>query len=805
VFEDLITSEKEFLQDMDLFFRLYVGPIKAILPNDKPNGIFGNLENLVSANTKFLTELQMVQDGFMNIATVWDNFVVAINIYSVYCIFQQHSLGIVEQCRREHPNFDSHLRSVELTPESKNVNMFNFLVKPFARVVKYNSALKQLLQIVTTGEDHQSLVDVKKQFQDLHDTTNDTWKKLENSRKIAEIAGKLMGAEKAGLRKVGRVYIREGDFVINGKPMKLFLFSDIIMYAAPVKAILKKSGGKSHLFKGIIALNACSFQDLPDGKEGKNAMEITTASKSYKIQASSPSDKRLWVSDIKKCIAKLSGDPATTSNASPLGPRPMLDLGRRGPGSARQDSQTQMIEERRKTVKLAFGSAGLANDIDEEDKPTLIEETDEIQLEIKPGGGGQAEEDRRKTIKLEFGLPQRQLTIRDRSKTVELGFKSKETDESDGNTGETQDKQQIPYQQNLAFESPRFQYAEVEEQEAENDSVGDEVQVDVDGSEASQQEADTESKSDLEEASEDIHREASQEPNQDIVEEIEEQNKDILSSDIRGDNPGYFDSDAEYLDDLHKGDLRDAADGASDIIVGDSNAVTGDETNQVVGIAHQIEPSISQVSLTTQLDESNTPIDAQHLVDTITAPSPAEQHAPVQQVAEFPPDLYEAELAGDASRALGSDSVNGNADEHTEGLVQEDQAEIKVLDQAVQERHADHEQGHLDTQSQTQRDSAESGLQGEDHTEDHVQVGGEGHDQLHLQGQDSERLIVIAALQKEISTLKEGLLAANELATTTAQELEKEKEETKVWRARVERILAVLLDTMKQNTGGNGI
>ena len=35
----------------------------------------------------------------------------------------------------------------------------------------------------------------------------------------------------------------------------------------------------------------------------------------------------------------------------------------------------------------------------------------------------------------------------------------------------------------------------------------------------------------------------------------------------------------------------------------------------------------------------------------------------------------------------------------------------------------------------------------------------------------------------------------------TTQELEKEKEETKVWKARVERILAVLLDTMKQNTG----
>jgi hypothetical protein len=52
-----------------------------------------------------------------------------------------------------------------------------------------------LLALVAGSEDHQSLAEVKKQFQDLHDTTNDTWKKVENSRKIAEIAGKLMGAE----------------------------------------------------------------------------------------------------------------------------------------------------------------------------------------------------------------------------------------------------------------------------------------------------------------------------------------------------------------------------------------------------------------------------------------------------------------------------------------------------------------------------------------------------------------------------------------------------------------------------------
>jgi hypothetical protein len=37
-------------------------------------------------------------------------------------------------------------------------------------------------------------------------------------------------------------------------------------------------------------------------------MELNTAEKTYKINASSASEKRLWVTDIKRCVAKLSNN-----------------------------------------------------------------------------------------------------------------------------------------------------------------------------------------------------------------------------------------------------------------------------------------------------------------------------------------------------------------------------------------------------------------------------------------------------------------------------------------------------------------
>ena len=70
-----------------------MGPAKTQLPGDKINSIFGNLENLVSANSKFMAELQMVQDGFVNIATVWHNFVCFVpSLYSLAHILVTYSL-----------------------------------------------------------------------------------------------------------------------------------------------------------------------------------------------------------------------------------------------------------------------------------------------------------------------------------------------------------------------------------------------------------------------------------------------------------------------------------------------------------------------------------------------------------------------------------------------------------------------------------------------------------------------------------------------------------------------------------------
>lgn len=101
-------------------------------------------------------------------------------------------------------------------------------------------------------------------------------------------------------------------------------------------------------------------------------------------------------------------------------------MGRSSP--ARHNSQTQIVEERRKTVKLAFAS----HDEDEDE-----DEKDEVQLEMKEASIPISEEDKRKTIKLEFAG--RQLSVRDRSQTVDLTFKKEENNEEGENEEEEED------------------------------------------------------------------------------------------------------------------------------------------------------------------------------------------------------------------------------------------------------------------------------------------------------------------------------------------------------------------------------
>jgi hypothetical protein len=218
ILNEIIVSERDFIQDMETFFKLYLNPSKNLLPVDKLHAIFGNIENVVSANNKFLSELQMIQDGHSSIGSAWTNFASAVNIYSVYCIFQQNSYGVLEQCRREHSNFESHLKSVEYTAESKNGNIFNFLVKPFSRVVKYNSVLKQILQCIPPKtEEYDCLVTVKKEFQDLNDTTSETWKKSGELTKNFRNCGESYGRRESRFTEIRSYVPQRRRFYVERK------------------------------------------------------------------------------------------------------------------------------------------------------------------------------------------------------------------------------------------------------------------------------------------------------------------------------------------------------------------------------------------------------------------------------------------------------------------------------------------------------------------------------------------------------------------------------------------------------------
>jgi hypothetical protein len=288
----------------------------------------------------------------------------------------------------------------------------------------------------------------------------------------------------------------------------------------------------------------------------------------------------------------------------------MLDLGRRGPGfSMRQDSQNQiLVEEKRKTVKLAFGSVGHASgsDDNEDDKSALIEEADEVQLEIKSGMSSLTEEDKRKTIKLEFGLPQRQLTIRDRSKTVELNFNQKEHEEEDKEEGQQVNEQKI-------IESLDTELDEQDRVQNDIDNVHmfDEVQYDNDAGPIKR--------------NEDVEVELNEDPNQDIEEEMEELNKDIVFSDTREDNSGYIYSG---MDDIHKDDLFDVEDKATEI-----NTILESEVYQNIDSTLELptpNPANQHVLIQQtpfNIDNTKNNINNQvDYVDNIIEPSPTVEH-----------------------------------------------------------------------------------------------------------------------------------------------------------------------------------
>uniref|UniRef100_A0A915L3A2 Pleckstrin homology domain-containing family F member 2 n=1 Tax=Romanomermis culicivorax TaxID=13658 RepID=A0A915L3A2_ROMCU len=123
-----------------------------------------------------------------------------------------------------------------------------------------------------------------------------------NARRIAAVEH-CFSASGVVLAIPGRVLVGEGVLIKmcrkKPKPRQFFLFNDILVYATII--LSKRKYHRQH----VIQLDSLELEDLQDDGNLTNGWQIKTPTKSFNVYAATSTEKREWISHIKRCIEDL--------------------------------------------------------------------------------------------------------------------------------------------------------------------------------------------------------------------------------------------------------------------------------------------------------------------------------------------------------------------------------------------------------------------------------------------------------------------------------------------------------------------
>ena len=165
--EELISSEREFLEDMEFVYQHFYLPLFQSASNQNKNNnnnnskpilalsdvetIFRDLEQVVEASTKLLLSLE---NCFVTNTCLGDAFSSnsdELQIYESVCVGHKASHDALKRTSLSQ-GFHSWIKSREAVPECRGLDLESFLIKPFQRATKYPLLISTIMKETETGD-----------------------------------------------------------------------------------------------------------------------------------------------------------------------------------------------------------------------------------------------------------------------------------------------------------------------------------------------------------------------------------------------------------------------------------------------------------------------------------------------------------------------------------------------------------------------------------------------------------------------------------------------------------------------------
>ena len=275
VIYEIITTEQDYLNDLTLICDVYVNPLKKnklVRPKDHAI-LFSNIEILQPVNMEILKSFLKRQEENKVIEQVADVFIRMsdyLKMYTMYCSNHPYSLMKLQNLR-QNKAIAKFLDQCAQLPESKNLGLGYFLIKPVQRVCKYPLLLRELLRNTEeTHPDYENLSKALPKIETVVAIINEGARHTENVHKMIDLQNRF--STRINIIGPSRTMMKSGTIAVKNvyneiKTREVFLFNDMLI-------ISKMQDGDKLKLINMIPFDAFAM-DVPAIKEGTENAEIT--------------------------------------------------------------------------------------------------------------------------------------------------------------------------------------------------------------------------------------------------------------------------------------------------------------------------------------------------------------------------------------------------------------------------------------------------------------------------------------------------------------------------------------------------
>eukprot|EP01103_Thecamoeba_quadrilineata_P013698 TRINITY_DN3880_c0_g1_i1.p1 TRINITY_DN3880_c0_g1~~TRINITY_DN3880_c0_g1_i1.p1 ORF type:complete len:640 (-),score=125.84 TRINITY_DN3880_c0_g1_i1:16-1908(-) len=220
ILNEIITTEQDFISDIQILLDLYNKPLKekGIITKPEQVTIFSNIEMILSINRELLEDFESSLTKSQSICYIGEVFIKKtdyLKLYTIYCNNHPHSRQTIKECIQSNHHFAEFLKECESDPRSRNQTLLSFLIKPIQRVCKYPLFLRELLKNTSQeSQDYDILTKALQKIQTLCDYIEEKKLAYETGvEKLLQIQSLISGMDR-GIVAPTRRFVKEGNVFV---------------------------------------------------------------------------------------------------------------------------------------------------------------------------------------------------------------------------------------------------------------------------------------------------------------------------------------------------------------------------------------------------------------------------------------------------------------------------------------------------------------------------------------------------------------------------------------------------------------